>query len=95
MAGRGAILVWLAAVVWARCALAADDPTCAQYREPMAYNACLARHGPKANNLKGLGGEAQPGRRLKGEAGTGAQPFRRWRRSARPGGRAHMEFQIR
>lgn len=63
----------------------------------MAYNACLARHGPKANILGGLHVGAQPGRGGKGEARTEARaaPDYRWRRPGRAHGRVHMEFQIR
>ena len=56
MAVRAAIALSLAALAWAALpwagsAWAEDDPACAQYHEPMAYNACLARHGPKANGV--------------------------------------------
>ncbi len=40
-----------AAVALAGRARAEDDPACAQYQEPFAYNACLARHGPKAADV--------------------------------------------
>ena len=57
MAARAAAIAFcLAALASAGRARAEDDPSCAQYQEPMAYNDCLARHGPKA----GLG--AHPGR---------------------------------
>jgi len=29
-------------------AIAEDNPACAKYEEPLAYNACLAKLGPKA-----------------------------------------------
>lgn len=98
MVPRAAIALWLAAFAWAQCAHAADDRSCEQYREAMAYNACLARHGPKANNLEGLHGGTQPGRGWKGQARTGAPAptLHRWgRRPGRTRGRMHMEFQVR
>ena len=97
MATRAAIALLLAALAWAPCAQAGGDPSCAQYREAMAYNACLARHGPKANNLEGLRAGTPPGRGLKGEPRTQAQasPLNGWRRPGRTHGRVHMEFQVR
>ena len=62
MTARVAIALCLAALAWPGSALAQDDPRCAQYREPMAYNACLARQGPKANNVGQLHGGPQPAR---------------------------------
>ena len=66
MAVRAALGLCLAALAWAGAARA-DNPACAQYREPMAYNACLAQHGPKAN-IGPSHAAPQPGR--------GAQPPR-------------------
>ena len=60
MAARATIALSLAALAWTVGARAQDDPACAQYREPMAYNACLARHGPKANGVGQLHGGPQP-----------------------------------
>ncbi len=62
MAVRAAIALCLAALAWPGSALAQDDPRCAQYRDPMAYNACLARQGPKANGVGQLHGGPQPAR---------------------------------
>jgi hypothetical protein len=102
MVHRAAIALSLAALAWAGSALAEDDPSCAQYREPMAYNACLARHGPKANNLGRLHGGAQPGRGGHDRAWDGGTRTRvqaahsyRWQRPQRVHGRMHMEFQVR
>jgi hypothetical protein len=79
-------------------ARAEDDPSCAQYQEPMAYNECLARHGPKANDIGAHQGEAPPyraahDRRYEGEiqAPTG---FGRWPHAQRIHGRVHMEFRV-
>jgi hypothetical protein len=62
MAARAAIGLYIAALIWAGNARAEDDPRCTQYHEPMAYNACLARQGPKANGVGQLHGGPQPGR---------------------------------
>jgi hypothetical protein len=97
MAARAAVALSLAVLAWAQCARAADNPSCAQYREPMAYNACLARHGPKANNLVGLSGHARPGAAAPSRSWTGGTPatFHRWRRAQPAHGRMQMEFQVR
>jgi hypothetical protein len=34
-------------------ALAVDNPACAKFDEPLAYNACLARFGPHAPEMRG------------------------------------------
>lgn len=109
MAARAAIAFCLAALAWAGSARAEDDPACAQYREPMAYNACLARHGPKANGVGQLhDGGRQPGRgapnRLSYGHSRGAPsslfrgaPSTRFydtQGSQRIHGRAHMEFRV-
>jgi hypothetical protein len=56
MAARAAIALCLTVFTWAGAVRAQDNPACAQYREPMAYNACLAQHGPKANGVGQLRG---------------------------------------
>ena len=99
MAARAAIALSLAALVWAGSAQAQDDPACAQYREPMAYNACLARHGPKANGVGQLHGGPQPqGGHNRGWRGQRRQraptaPHRRGQGAHH--GRVHMEFHVR
>jgi hypothetical protein len=67
---RVATALCLAAVAWAGNARA-DDPACAQYREPMAYNQCLAQHGPKANGVGKLHGGPQSGHAVRIGVGTG------------------------
>ena len=100
MATRAAaIALCLAALASAERASAEDDPSCAQYQEPMAYNACLARHGPKANGAA-HSGETRPepagqNRAYEGEAHARASGFRRWPPAQRIHGRVHMEFQVR
>jgi hypothetical protein len=101
MAARPATLalVALAALAAARTARTEDNPACAQYREPMAYNACLARHGPRANNIGANTGHAEPSRGAgdetsRGKASWPAVPARRWQPAERSHGRVHMEFRI-
>jgi hypothetical protein len=99
MAARAAaIALCLAALASAGRARAEDDPSCAQYQEPMAYNACLARHGPKANGLGAHSGETQPDRAGQDRTYEGEAPpagFRHWPHAQRIHGRVHMEFRIR
>ena len=100
MAARAAaIALFLAALASAGRALAEDDPSCAQYQEPMAYNACLARHGPKANGVGAHSGSTQPepagqNRVYEGQARPPATGFGRWGRAQRSHGRVHMEFRV-
>ena len=35
-------------------ALAQDNPSCAKFQEPLAYNACLARLGPPAHGARAM-----------------------------------------
>ena len=100
MAARVAILLSLAALVWAGGARAADDPACAQYRDAMSYNLCLARHGPKANNVGKLRGGPQPGPAGQGRVWYGqnrvpSPRFQSAEGARRAHGRVHMEFQVR
>ena len=92
MAVRAATIAFcLAALAANGRALAQDDPSCAQYQEPMAYNACLARHGPKASDIRTHSGAAQP---HQGEARAPSDIFGRWPRAQRVHGRVHMEFNL-
>ena len=43
-----------AAVLVGAPARAVDNPACAKYEEPLAYNACLARLGPRAPTTHGV-----------------------------------------
>jgi hypothetical protein len=101
MAARAAITLSLAAFAWAGSARAQDNPACAQYREPMAYNLCLAQHGPKANGVGKLHGGPQPGLARDGVSygrTRGRAPDTRFTSqngAQRVHGRVHMEFQVR
>ena len=90
-ARTAAIAFCLAALASTEASVAQDDPSCAQYQEPMAYNACLARHGPKASDVRTHSGAAQPHR---GEASAPGDSFGRWPRAQRVHGRVHMEFNL-
>ena len=99
MAARATLVLAVAAFASAGPAKAVDDPACAQYREPMTYNACLARHGPKATNLGTHPGQVRPGRAAQDRApvsefGTPAVAGRRSQRVERNHGRVHMEFLV-
>ncbi len=102
MAARVAVALSLAALVWAGSAQADDNPACAQYREPMAYNLCLAQHGPKANGVGQLhGGGPQPGRAAQDRVWYGQThrraPTTRFygaQGAQRVHGRVHMEFRV-
>ncbi len=79
-------------------ALAEDDPSCARYQEPMAYNACLARRGPKAGDLGKHSGDTRPEQAGRDQANGGSRApgaaFRNWPRAQRVHGRVHMEFRV-
>jgi hypothetical protein len=101
MGARAAIAFSLAALAWTARAKAEDDPACAQYREPMAYNACLAQHGPKANSIGKLRGP-QPSRATQDQVWYGrtrghapAARFYSPQDARRVHGRMHMEFPVR
>ncbi len=80
--GLGAILV----------GAPADNPACAKYQEPLAYNACLARLGPHAPASKAVAapaddfGAPRAYRRRRAHGGPELSPGRR--------GRMRMEFDV-
>ena len=75
-------LALLAGALTAGEARAEDNPACAQYEEPLAYNACLAKLGPQARAVRG--GPAPPARSLTPEV----------RRRRAHGGRVHLEIPV-
>jgi hypothetical protein len=85
---RSSVLAILAVLVHGVPAFAADNPACAKYQEPLAYNACLARQGPAAHIAR----ELPAARAQMGEARGfhGRADFRRAR-----GGRSHAIFSVR
>ena len=94
---RATALLAIAATLVVGAARAEDDPACAKYEEPLAYNACLASHGPKARETGGAPASAPARGAEPDEAAPAAAP----RRTAREPtvvhrrGRIHMEFRIR
>ena len=75
----------------------ADDPACAKFEEPLAYNACLAAHGPHAKDV-GVSPEpaTAPGFQRAGKPrAEGARRATRFPDVARGHGRVHIEFRIR
>jgi hypothetical protein len=77
----------------------ADDPACAKYEDPLAYNACLASHGPKATDLATIPRQsverAPPPTQAQRAAPAAAKSVRRWPHVAHRRGRARMEFLVR
>jgi hypothetical protein len=96
MAVRAALALCLAALAGAGSASAQDNPACAQYHEAMAYNLCLAQHGPKANAVGKFSGHYIPGRGGSSEAlsHTPAPRFHSTAGAQRIRGRMHMEFRV-
>jgi hypothetical protein len=101
---RAAFMVLaLAIAALPRCACAQDDPgqsdpACAKYQEPLAYNACLASHGPKASDVGGAHAQDQPGRAAPAPSAAASPASRvgRWPSAeTRRHGRVHMEFRVR
>ncbi len=101
---RAAAAVLALAAVLPSPARAQDDPACAKFEDPLAYNACLASRGPRAGAIGKETGTAAPGH-ADPEAGVPAEA----RKSAAPQaalprgfppvdrrhGRVHMEFRLR
>jgi hypothetical protein len=96
---RGALMLLVLAAASAGPARAEDDSVCARYEDPLAYNACLASHGPKANNLATTGarrGEEGPLAATQAERNSAPAGVDRGSRHVmRAHGRVHMEFQVR
>jgi hypothetical protein len=94
------VIIGLTVVAAASAARAEDDPACAQYEDPIAYNACLAKHGPKANAVSGQPRHATEGRpgeaKRSGEAKSESAGERRRDATGptRRHGRVHMEIPI-
>jgi hypothetical protein len=98
MLTRGAFMLFLSGIALLPSGVKAqEDPACAKYQEPLAYNACLASHGPKANDI---------GAGVPRTERSGLEPARS-KRSATPSrivqaspyatrrhGRVHMEFRL-
>jgi len=98
VAKRAALLIFASAIAaLPHSALGQDDPACAKYQEPLAYNACLASHGPKANSIgEGPGQTQPPGAASHSYArpSAGLALGREWPAATRRGRRIHMEFRV-
>ncbi len=100
MAMRVALmLLALFAVASRRPARAEDNAACAKYQEPLAYNACLASHGPRATDIATSPGSAQGSQaaRVRPEGNEPAAAPRSARsstRAVRRHGRVRMEFRV-
>jgi len=90
------LLLAVAAAVSPGLARAEDNPACARFEEPLAYNACLASHGPKAKDL-GDRSETSPRGIEPDGARRAASPTRAriTAHAARGRSRVHMEFRVR
>jgi hypothetical protein len=77
----------------------ADDPACAKYEDPLAYNACLASHGPKATDLGTIPhqsiGSRPPPVQAQRSMPAPVRSARGWPHAAHRRGRARMEFRVR
>ncbi len=71
-------LVFVALVAVAAPAAAQRPDPCARFEEPLAYNACLAEHGPRV-----------PATRAEAPGGEASAPLRHG-----PRGRQRLEFSI-
>ncbi len=94
---RTALLLAVSIVVLPGLTRAEDDPACAKFEEPLAYNACLAAHGPRAKDV-GVSPEPAPAReidRVSKAPAEAARPAWRLPAVARRHGRVHLEFRVR
>jgi len=85
------ILVSSVAPAWAQ-----DNPACAKFEEPLAYNACLAKLGPKAGAT--LAVPEPPGAAPAvhtAPAARGVHSMHAFAAPPRTKGRVRMEFTIR
>ena len=96
MAKRAALMLLALAAASAGAARAQDDPACAKFEDPLAYNACLASHGPKANVATSLrpAQERRPPVQPERVRPAPTRGVDGWRHANRGRGRAHMEFRV-
>ena len=74
----------------------ADNPACAKFENPLEYNACLAKQGPRAGATLAVPEPA--GARPAARRGAGPRtvhPSRVYTGARRSNGRVRMEFTIR
>jgi hypothetical protein len=91
---KAVALLALFAAVLTGAARAEDNPACARFDDPLAYNACLASHGPKA---KGVAMTPEPtgAREPEGRPYVAPKHVSNLPNMVRRRGRIHMEFMIR
>ncbi|MGD1038872.1 MAG: hypothetical protein ABR878_17250 [Roseiarcus sp.] len=83
------LAIGLGALLLGAPARAEDNGACAKYEEPLAYNACLARFGPRAYEAGAVAAPAaEAGAAARGGAHRGPE-ISRGRR-----GRLRMEFDV-
>jgi len=70
-------------------ALAEDNPACAKYQEPLAYNACLARLGPPAHGARAMASPPGDAAVIPGEPRVRGLVVTHGKR-----GRVRMEFDV-
>ena len=94
---RGALLLAFAAASLPGSALAGDDPACARFEDPLAYNACLASRGPKAKEIGATpqGATARPAEPDGASHAAAPRPAKGPAPVSRRRGRIHMEFRLR
>ena len=92
-----ALLLAVSAAALPGLAHAQDDPACARFDDPLAYNACLASHGPKANDIGRGAAPSAAGRSDPEEGAPVEAPTRALSapRLAQHHGRVHMVFRFR
>jgi len=77
-------------------ARAQDNPACAKFQEPLEYNACLAKLGPKAGATLAVPESAGAAPVVRAAAATrGVHSMHAFAAPPRTKGRVRMEFTIR
>ena len=100
MAKRVLLVLMMFVAAPAGSARAGDDPACARFQEPLAYNACLAAHGPKAPGIprtssSRVGDAAPPSVGTRSVRQAPASIRRAARHATLGRGRVHVEFWVR
>jgi hypothetical protein len=84
------ILVSSVAPVWAD-----DNPACAKFENPLEYNACLARLGPRAGATLAVPEPTGPERAVRAApAARGVRSMHAFAAPPRTKGRVRMEFTV-
>jgi hypothetical protein len=76
-------------------ARAEDNPACAKFENPLEYNACLAKLGPKAGSTLAVPEPAGPGRAMRAAPpARGVHSMHAFAAPRRSNGRVRMEFTV-